>query len=182
LGDGGAVVTSNEEVAKEVRALRDYGQVKKYHHVLPAYNKRLDTIQASVLRVKLRYLDRWNDARRRTADLYDERIVVDRLKKPHCLDECYHVYHQYVVQHDERDKLRSHLTEAGIGTGLHYPVPIHLQPCYKHLGHREGDFPAAEKAARGVLSLPIFPGMEEEETEYVVAALESFSLGNEEAA
>jgi len=171
FGDGGAVVTNDDDLAEKVRAMRDYGQRGKHNHVLPAFNARLDTIQAAVLRVKLPHLDEWNRQRRQIAGVYDELLQGTGVWTPRCPPHCYHVYHQYVVQLEARDMIRSRLAERGIGTGLHYPVPIHLQPCFAHLGYGRGHFPKAEAAAQRVLSLPIFVGMTEEEAEHTAMVL-----------
>lgn len=171
FGDGGALVTNDDEVAARVRAMRDYGQQGKHNHALPAFNSRLDTLQAAVLRVKLRHLDEWNRQRRETARIYDEWLEGSSATTPRSLPHCYHVYHQYVIQTEDRDGVRSRLAEQGIGTGLHYPVPIHLQPCFSHLGYGKGQFPAAERAAARILSLPIYVGMTEEEAEHTARAV-----------
>jgi len=174
-GDGGMVVTNDEKIAERVRMLRDYGQQEKYRHLIVGYNRRLDTLQAAVLRVKLRYLDEWNEARRRHAHLYDRLLKDTRVVPPFNPEYSEHVYHLYVVQSERRDELREWLGSKGIATGIHYPVPIHLQPAYAHLGHSKGDFPVAEAYARQTLSLPMFPELTKEQIEYVAGAIHQFN-------
>ena len=156
-GEGGAVLTNDEEVARQVRLLRDHGSERKYHHQLIGYNFRLEGIQGAVLSVKLKYLDGWNNLRREHAARYHELLKESGLSLPREMDYARHVYHLYVVQTAERDALQTALSQTGVQTGIHYPIPIHLQPAYAFLGHREGDFPEAERQAARVLSLPMFP-------------------------
>lgn len=174
-GDGGMVVTNDEKIAERICMLRDYGQREKYRHLIVGYNRRLDTLQAAVLRVKLRHLDEWNEARRRHAHLYD-RLLKDTSVTPSFNPEySEHVYHLYVVQSERRDELREWLGSKGIATGIHYPIPIHLQSAYAHLGHSEGDFPITEAYARRTLSLPMFPELAKEQIEYVAEAIHQFN-------
>lgn len=174
-GDGGMVVTNDERIAKRVRMLRDYGQREKYCHLIVGYNRRLDTLQAAVLRVKLRHLDEWNEARRRYAHLYDQLLKDTSVTPPFNLEHSEHVYHLYVVQSEHRDELQEWLGSKGIATGIHYPIPIHLQPAYAHLGHSEGDFPIAEAYARRTLSLPMFPELTKEQIKKVAEAIRQFN-------
>jgi dTDP-4-amino-4,6-dideoxygalactose transaminase len=174
-GDGGMVVTNDEKIAERVRMLRNYGQQEKYRHLIVGYNRRLDTLQAAVLRVKLRHLDEWNEARRRHAHLYDRLLKDTSVVPPFNPEYSEHVYHLYVVQSERRDELREWLGSKGIATGIHYPVPIHLQPAYAHLGHSRGDFPVAEAYARQTLSLPMFPELTREQIEYVAGAIHQFN-------
>ncbi len=160
-GEGGAIVTNDADVARRVRLLRDHGSERKYHHEIIGYNFRLEGIQAAVLDVKLKHLDGWNDLRRRHAARYTKLLADAELALPHEMPYARHVYHLYVVQTNERDALQKILTEAGIGIGIHYPVPIHLQPAYRLLGHKAGDFPETERQAARVLSLPMFPELTE---------------------
>jgi dTDP-4-amino-4,6-dideoxygalactose transaminase len=157
-GDGGILTTSDGEVAERVRRLRNYGERAKYQHVEKGLNARLDTMQAAVLLVKLRHLPRWNEARARHAETY-RRLLADvgDLVFQEYPPFSSHVYHLLVVETAERDALRAHLAAAGIQTGVHYPVPIHLQPAYADLGHKQGDFPRAERLAGRMLSLPMYP-------------------------
>jgi dTDP-4-amino-4,6-dideoxygalactose transaminase len=159
-GEGGAVVTNDEEVARRVRLLRDHGSEKKYWHEIVGYNFRLEGIQGAVLGVKLRHLDKWNDLRRAHAARYDELLAGSPLTLPREMPYARHIYHLYVVQASERDALQK--------TGIHYPVPIHLQPAYAAMGHGPGDFPEAERQAERVLSLPMFPELTNEQVERVV--------------
>lgn len=170
FGDGGALCTNDSETAERVRMLRNYGQRVKYEHLYLAYNRRLDTLQAVVLKAKLPHLDAWNEARRAIAAQYAEGLNGTGMA-PAVADGVEHVYHLYVLRSGERDELAARLKEKGITTGLHYPVPIHLQEAYQYLGLGVGDFPEAERACREVLSLPMFPGMRDEEADAVVAAV-----------
>lgn len=173
-GEAGAVTTGDPEVAERVRQLRDHGQQRKYHHACEGTNSRLDALQAAALRIKLRHVETWNRQRRHTADLYRSGLASCDITLPQELADRRHVYHLYVVRHSDRDALQHGLDEAGISTGLHYPIPLHLQPAYSDLGHRAGDFPRAEHWASTGLSLPMFPGMSEAQVERVchhVAAL-----------
>jgi dTDP-4-amino-4,6-dideoxygalactose transaminase len=168
-GDAGILVTSDGEAAERVRAMRNVGQRQKYYHELPPFNHRLDTMQAAVLRVKLRYLEGWTEARRQTAALYGELLQGSNVLTPVESPEAKHVYHLYVVRTPERDRLQAHLQEHGVSTAIHYPVPIHLQPFYAGNGFRRGQFPVTEELCGEILSLPMFPGMTAKQVEYVAA-------------
>jgi len=170
FGDGGALTTNDAALAEQVRMLRNYGQRVKYEHVFLAYNRRLDTLQAAVLNVKLPHLDGWNSSRRQTAARY-ESLLKGSVETPQVADYAESVYHLYVIRCPNRDQIAAHLKQAGIDTGYHYPVPIHLQEAYAYLGHQPGAFPEAERACREVLSLPMFPHMRDEEIEAVAAAV-----------
>lgn len=172
-GDGGAVVTSDEEIADRIRLLRDFGQRTKYEHLVKAGNCRLDSIQAAVLDVKLTHLDDWNAARRRHAADYDARLARIGIRPPPCLGERTHVYHLYVIEVEHRREVAAALRERGIATGIHYPIPIHLQPAYADLGRGRGSFPRTERCADRVLSLPMFPELTEQQIEVVTDALAS---------
>jgi dTDP-4-amino-4,6-dideoxygalactose transaminase len=172
-GDGGAIVTGDAGVANEVRLLRDFGQRKKYEHLVKAGNCRLDSIQAAVLDVKLGHLNRWNDARRRNARHYDEKLSKIGIAPPRRLSDEGHVYHLYVIEVENRAHVQDVLAERGIATGIHYPIPIHLQPAYADLGIRAGSFPRAERSAKRILSLPMFPELTEEQIDRVVGAIEA---------
>jgi dTDP-4-amino-4,6-dideoxygalactose transaminase len=163
LGDAGAVVTDDAELAERVRLIRDLGQERKYVHVTHGHNERLDTVQAAVLRVKLPHLDRWNEARRAAAAVYEQALGGTGLALPWTAPERDHVYHLYVVRSERRDALRDELARRGVGTGLHYPTPVHLQPALAHLGHEPGSFPVAERWARELVSLPMFAHLAPEE-------------------
>ncbi len=176
-GDGGMVVTDHEDVYENLRLLRCYGEVRKYHHVLKGNNSRLDEIQAAILRVKLKYLDRWNDERRERARSYTRMFDGMRITCPVEKEHARHAYHLYVIRTDERDALQAFLKESEIRTLIHYPVPIHLQEAYRELGYREGDFPVSEGASREVLSLPCFPEMTDAEVEEVAETIRRFVEG-----
>jgi dTDP-4-amino-4,6-dideoxygalactose transaminase len=170
-GDGGAVVTNDETLAERVKLLRDFGQKKKYEHLIKGDNCRLDSLQAAVLDVKLRYLDEWNERRRDHAALYDTLLAAAGFPVPKTLDAEAHVYHLYVTQVEDRENVQGRLAQRGIQTGIHYPIPIHLQPAYAELGLRAGRFPATENAAARILSLPMFPELTGEQIRYVVESL-----------
>ncbi len=178
-GDGGMVVTDDDEVALTVRKLRDHGSSQKYQHDLVGYNSRLDTLQAAVLLTKLKHLDRWNELRRRNAQIYDELLgKIDGVVPPGpgVLDKTTPVYHLYVIylENGRRDELRQYLQEKGIGTGIHYPIPVHLTKAFEYLGYKEGDFPVTEDRAKKILSLPMYPELSREQIEYVVEQIKSF--------
>jgi dTDP-4-amino-4,6-dideoxygalactose transaminase len=176
-GEGGAVTTNDPAVAKIVRMLRDHGQVQKYYHDLEGYNGRLDAIQAAFLRIKLRHLASWNEQRRAAAKTYAELLAplaAAGIVAPYEPAGSLGVYHLYVVRTPDRDGLAQSLKEAGIGTGLHYPVPVHLQKCYRDWGYRTGSLPATEKAASEILSLPMFPNLTPDAQQTVVEQLRRF--------
>jgi dTDP-4-amino-4,6-dideoxygalactose transaminase len=171
FGDGGAVVTSSPDIAERVRVLRDYGQRRKHDHVVKGYNRRLDTIQAGFLRLKLRHLDDWNRRRRRHAAAYTELLAGSGVETPTPRDDVEPVWHLYVIRTADRDGLRAALADRGIQTGVHYPVPIHLQAAYADLERGPGSYPVTElHAARGV-SLPLYPEMTAAIVERVAAAV-----------
>jgi dTDP-4-amino-4,6-dideoxygalactose transaminase len=171
-GEGGIVVTSDDAHAKTVRMLRDWGQEKRYHHVLKGFNYRMEGIQGAILSVKLRYLEGWTEARRARAREYDALLKnSESVKAPEQLPGRRHVYHIYAVRSAERDALQQLLQGEGIQTGLHYPIPVHLQQAHADLGYKAGDFPESEAAAQEVLSLPMFPEMTSSQVEQVVAAV-----------
>ena len=170
-GDAGALTTNDAQLADKVRTMRNYGQRARYEHVYLAWNRRLDTMQAAILRVKLRHLDGWNESRRRLASTYDELLAGSEAGLPHSLPDVEHVHHLYVIQVDERQRVRAELEARGIGTGVHYPVPIHLQPAYRSSGSLSGSFPVTEAAAKRVLSLPMYPELTETDVRRVAAAV-----------
>jgi dTDP-4-amino-4,6-dideoxygalactose transaminase len=175
FGDAGALVTGDADLVARVRALREHGQREKYRHDRVGYTARLDTIQAIVLSHKLPLLDGWNDDRRSQARFYAERLAdVGDLMLPPVAPESEPVWHLYPVRTQEPERLGAFLKERAVATGRHYPEPAHLSPAYAHLGHRAGSFPVAEAIARECLSLPVFPGMREEQLEATVAAVEAF--------
>ncbi|MGA2271956.1 MAG: DegT/DnrJ/EryC1/StrS family aminotransferase [Bryobacteraceae bacterium] len=163
-GEGGAVTTDDAELARKIRMLRDHGQAQKYYHDVEGYNGRLDAIQAGVLRAKLRHLVAWNEQRRQCAKGYREVLgSTEQVVLPMEPLWSKAVYHLYVVRVNNREQLQRHLADAGIGTAIHYPVPLHLQKAYAKLGYRSGDFPIAERCASEIVSLPMFPGLRAEE-------------------
>jgi len=176
-GDGGMITTNDDAAAEKVRLLRVHGAKPKYYHRMIGTNSRLDAMQAAILRVKLRYLDAWSEARRRVADVYDEALSsVSGITPPRRGSGRTHIFHQYTVRvtDGKRDALREYLKEQGVGSMIYYPVPLHLQECFKDLGYHEGDLPVSEKAASEVLSLPIFPEITPEEQGYVVETIRGF--------
>jgi dTDP-4-amino-4,6-dideoxygalactose transaminase len=171
-GEGGMVVTSDDAQARKLRMLRDWGQEKRYHHVVKGFNYRMDGIQGAILGVKLRHLDAWTEARRARAGDYDALLKhSDAIRAPVQLPGRRHVYHIYAVRATDRDGLQQLLQSQGIQSGLHYPIPVHLQQAHADLGYKPGDFPVSEAAAREVLSLPMFPEMTTAQVEEVVSVL-----------
>jgi dTDP-4-amino-4,6-dideoxygalactose transaminase len=171
-GEGGMVVTNDAALAKKVRMLRDFGQEAKYHHAFAGYNYRMESFQGAILRVKLRHLDAWTDARRAHARRYGELLAGSaEVEVPETMPWARHVHHIYAVRTGDRDGLRAKLDIAGVQTGIHYPVPVHLQPAYAGMGYRLGDFPEAERAANQVLSLPMFAELTDEQIDAVAAAV-----------
>jgi len=176
-GDGGMVVTDDDELAERIRILRVHGSRRKYYHQMRGYNSRLDELQAAILRVKFKHLVEWTEARVQTARTYSRMLSdLPGLVTPCVRDDAYHVYHQYTVRSDRRDELRAHLKKSGIGTGVYYPLSLHLQKVFSSLGYAEGDYPESERATREVLSLPMFPELSEEQVVEVVEAIKSFVL------
>ncbi len=174
FGDGGIVVTDNEEVAEKVKMLRDYGQKEKYKHEMKGYNRRLDSLQAAVLNVKLKHLDEWNNSRRKVARLYGEFLEGSNVTIPVENPDGKHVYHLYVVLSQKRDELQKFLGSKEVQSGLHYPIPIHLQGAYSEFGLGEGSFPNAEKFSRELLSLPMCPTLSEANVKEVAEAVQAF--------
>jgi dTDP-4-amino-4,6-dideoxygalactose transaminase len=171
-GDGGAIAVRDPALAKRVAMLRDHGRTGKYVHELPGFNSRLDTLQAAILLVKLARLDAWNAARRRIADWYGERLAgVPELVLPQPAADTEPVWHLYVVHHPRRDAIRAALADADIGSGIHYPMPLHLQPAYRSLGYAEGQFPVAERLAATCLSLPMYAELTESMVDRVAATV-----------
>ena len=175
-GDAGAVVTDDEGAAEQVRLMRDHGRVDKYIHERIGVNSRLDSLQAAVLRVKLRHLDEWNRRRRHLAAIYSGALSdFQWITAPEEIPDGRHVYHLYVIQLEDREALRDHLVEAGVATGIHYPVPLHLQPAYHHLGYREGRFPVSEALADRIVSLPMYPELSEHIVQDIAASIGEFA-------
>lgn len=170
-GEGGAVTTMRADLAAMCRTLRNWGEETRYEHRYKGFNYRMDGIQGAILRVKLRHLEAWTERRRQVASWYDVELDPSTVRVPKARPGCRHVYHVYAVRTDERDRLRDALTKQGIQTGVHYPIPVHLQPAHADLGYGPGDFPVAEAVAREVVSLPIFPEMTREQVQTVAAAV-----------
>jgi dTDP-4-amino-4,6-dideoxygalactose transaminase len=186
-GDAGLVTTNNAEMATHMRRLRNHGSPRRYLHEELGWNCRLDAMQAAILRVKLKYIDGWNQARRERAATYDRLFPAAALAQsgqrpskatpvqlPQTSPRAHHVFHQYVIRAHRRDELRAFLAERKIGTEVYYPIPLHLQPCFVYLGYCEGDFPEAERAANEVLALPMFPELTEDEQRRVVESIAEF--------
>jgi dTDP-4-amino-4,6-dideoxygalactose transaminase len=193
-GDAGLVTTNDSEMAVRMRRLRNHGSPQRYLHQEMGWNSRLDAIQAAILRVKLKYVEGWNEARRKVAANYDRFLIEaglsagestinsqrskigesDPIQRPHTVPSTHHVFHQYVVRAFRRDELREFLTARQIATEIYYPIPLHLQPAFVYLGYREGDLPESERASREVLALPMFPELTEEEQSRVVSSIADF--------
>lgn len=173
-GDGGMVATNQKSLANRLKLLRDYGRVGKYEHNCLGFNKRLDTIQAAILRVKLKKLNQWNELRRKHAALYDRRFAEIGVKSFKIRPFALPVRHVYAILAPNRDGLAAFLNREGIATGIHYPVPLHLQKSFRYLGYKSGDFPAAEEISEKILSLPIFPELKKAEIEKIVLCIKKF--------
>lgn len=173
-GDGGMVTTNDSKLAEKISQMRNYGQTVKYHHDYLAWNSRLDSIQAAILEVKLKNLDKWNKSRKKVAQIYNKLLKGLPIIAPSIPEESDHVFHLYVIRFEKRDDLAQYLTTKGIATGLHYPIPIHLQKAYKDLGHKKGDFPISEKLASEILSLPIYPELKDSQVEFISENIKKF--------
>jgi dTDP-4-amino-4,6-dideoxygalactose transaminase len=176
-GEGGAITTNDPEIARKSAMIRDHGQSKKYYHDVEGYNGRLDSMQAGMLRVKLKHLSKWNDQRRESARVYDElfKTMGGSVVSPYQPSASKSVYHLYVVRTPFRDELQEHLNEAGIGTGIHYPIPVHVQKAYASLGWKKGDLPESEEAADQILSLPMFAGLTTDQQKRVADSICQFA-------
>lgn len=170
-GDGGAVCTNDDELAVKVRMLRAHGSRKKYEHELLGINSRLDALQAAMLNVKFSFLDRWNEERIETAEYYNRNMK--GVVTPYVLPDTLHVYNQYTIRSNQRDRMKQKLQESGVGNAIYYSLPLHLQACYRDLGYSRGDFPESENASAEVLSLPMFPGITQDEKDSVCKAVNS---------
>ena len=173
-GDGGIIVTNDKNISETIKMMRNYGQKEKYNHIFLAYNSRLDNLQAAILSVKLKYLDGWNKKRQQNALIYNELLKDLPVTIPYKLDNVEHVYHLYVIRTEKRDELAEYLKTNGISTGLHYPIPIHLQRAYKDLNYKIGDFPVTEKLSKEILSLPMYPELEEKDIYYICKTIRRF--------
>jgi len=182
FGDGGMVVTDDPELAEKVRMLRAHGSKPKYYHSMIGGNFRLDALQAAILHVKLHHLESWTERRRRNGALYNELLAELPIMIPHIEQHNFSIYNQYVIRTGDRDRLRSFLKDKGVGTEIYYPLPLHMQKCYEHLGYRQGDFPEAEKAAADSLAIPIYPELTQEQQRYVVSQIRAFFQGSDPCA
>ncbi|MCF7885728.1 MAG: DegT/DnrJ/EryC1/StrS family aminotransferase [Candidatus Marinimicrobia bacterium] len=176
IGDGGMVVTRDDEIADKLRKLRNHGAAPKYYHSMVGGNFRLDSIQAAVLNVKLQYLDEWHKKRQENADYYNSHLNKNKIKVPeNVYRHDYHIYNQYVIKvANGYEELKKHLRKKQIGFGVYYPVPFHLQECFDYLGYQEGDFPASEEAATSTIALPVYPELTTEMQDYVIESLNEF--------
>jgi dTDP-4-amino-4,6-dideoxygalactose transaminase len=174
-GEGGAVTTNDPEYARTIRMLRDWGQDRKYHHVLRGYNYRIEAFQGAVLGVKLKHLDHWTEARRKIGAQYDDLLQDADVDTPVEMPWARHVYHVYTVRSKDRDRLQEALHREGIQTGIHYPVPVHMQPAYSDLGYARGSFPRSEAAADQVLSIPLYPELNDDQINSVAQAVTSLA-------
>jgi dTDP-4-amino-4,6-dideoxygalactose transaminase len=178
-GDAGMITTNNEEIAEKVKLLRNHGRItKKYEHEIEGYSSRLDNLQAAILRVKLKYLNEWNDKRRNNAKKYNELLSnINRIITPYEADYAKHVYHLYVIRTGkERDRLREELKSKGIAIGIHYPIPLHLQPAYNYLGYKRGDFPITEEYSKEILSLPMFAELSDRQIDEIVKLIKNYYI------
>jgi dTDP-4-amino-4,6-dideoxygalactose transaminase len=174
FGDGGMVVTDDESTYKNLLMLRDYGRRSRYEHVTLGYNSRLDTVQAAVLRAKLKHLDKWNTLRRKNARIYiDELKGIKGIVLPYEADYSYHVYHIFAIRVKNRDKVINELAKKGISVLIHYPIPLHLQEVYKDLGYKKGDFSVAQKVAQEIISLPMYPHLKEKQLKFIINNLKN---------
>lgn len=180
-GEGGAVTTNDDALATLIRKLRNHGGLKKYSHEIPGFNARLEGIQGAILRVKLPYLDKWNDLRRLHAAEYEKNLQGLGIKFPREASYARSVFHVYVVRTPQRDALNDHLNEQGIGCVIHYPIPNHLLPCFQSLGYKTGDLPVTEKVSKEVLSLPLFPELKKEQIQEVTGQIRNFLLKKQKA-
>lgn len=177
-GDGGMVVTNDPDLADRLRLLRVHGSKSKYFHSTVGYNSRLDTLQAAILKVKLKYLDSWHEKRRGNAAYYDKAFKETGIITPRVESLNYHIYNQYTIAVKGRDKLKEHLAQNQIGFDIYYPLPLHLQKCFEELGYRNGDLPNSEMKAKEVISLPIYQELKREEQDYVISTLKEFATSS----
>lgn len=173
FGDAGCITTSDETLAERVRSLRDHGRTDRYAHSEPGFNFRMDGLQGAVLNVKLNHLDEWNKQRRSNADYYNNQLKNPPVQTPTVRSRNEHVFHQYVIQVEDRDQIQDYLNDQNISAGIHYPNPLHLQPSLESLNYEQGDFPIAEKACQNILSLPIHSMLDQEDLDFVISTLKS---------
>jgi len=174
IGDGGMIVTNDEQFYERLFVMRNHGSKPKYYHKYIGGNFRLDPIQAAALLVKLPHLNEWSQGRRRNAAYYGKKFAGTVVKTPYINPDCVTIYNQYVIHVPRRDELVAHLREKNIGCAIYYPVPLHLQECFSYLGYKEGDFPESEKAAKEVLAIPVYPELTDEQLQYVASEIEEF--------
>ncbi len=173
FGDGGAIVTNNDEIAEKMRLLVNHGRTEKYEHKIEGYNYRLDALQAAILNAKLPHLNKWTDQRRKHAKYYDNNLP-ENIELPIEKEHAKHVYYMYEIRVKKRNELMQYLKENGVNTGIHYPIPLHLQPAYEKLEHKKGDFPISEKLADEILSIPIYPELSKEQLDYIIENIKVF--------
>jgi len=173
-GDGGIVLTNDEDISRNIRLLANHGSAKRYYHDAVGYNSRLDELQAAILRVKLRMLREWNASRQKKADAYSDALRGMGITVPYTIPNASHVYHMYVIESKDRDRLTSYLNGVGIATGHYYPLPLHLQNAFASLGYRSGDLPRAEAASGRTLALPLFPELTDEQQQYILSHIRKF--------
>lgn len=178
FGDGGAIATNDDELAQKIKVLRNYGSEKRYYNQVVGYNSRLDEIQAGLLRVKLSHLNELTEERKRIAKRYINEIKNSLIELPKVREKSTHIWHLFVIKCKNRDKLQQYLSEHGIGTVIHYPIPPHMSEAYKYLGIEKGQLPITEKYAETVLSIPMYNGMKDEEINYVIETLNSYKISN----
>jgi dTDP-4-amino-4,6-dideoxygalactose transaminase len=176
LGDAGAIITNDSKLAKRMKMLSDHGRTEKYIHEIEGYNSRLDTIQAAVLRIKLKYLEKWTNMRIEKAEYYNELLNDREIIIPNKREDSRHVYHLYVARYNNREKLINLLSSKDISYGIHYPIPLHLQPAYRYLNYKEGDFPITERLSKEVISLPLWPEITKQEIDYIVSTINSLKV------
>ncbi|MFC1738291.1 DegT/DnrJ/EryC1/StrS family aminotransferase [Planctomycetota bacterium] len=174
IGDGGMIVTNDRQLYEQTRIMRDHGQKPKYHYEYIGGNFRLDAVQAAALLVKLPHLDKWSQARRQNADYYNRKFEGTAVQTPYISGDCVTVYNQYCIRLPRRDEVEAHLKEKGIGCAIYYPLPLHLQKCFEYIGYKQGDFPQAEKAAKEILAIPIYPELTDEMKNFVADTILNF--------
>jgi dTDP-4-amino-4,6-dideoxygalactose transaminase len=178
FGDAGMVLTNNKDIAYKLMLLKNQGNIEKYNHLIIGYNNRLDTIQAAVLKVKLKYLDSWNRKRQKNAEYFNQRLRGLDIKTPYVADYTTHIYHQYVLRLKVPAKgLIGYLRNKGIEARVYYPQPLHLQKCFKYLGYKKGDFPESEKASCNTLAIPVYPDLTTQEKGYIIDSIREFMHG-----